>query len=41
VEDYRRFGEQSFDRLDDYLHELKKQGFKKQKLNKERAHAGK
>jgi DNA-binding transcriptional ArsR family regulator len=39
VEDYRRFWEQSFDRLDDYLHELKKQGFKKQKLKKEKAHA--
>ncbi len=26
VEHYRRFWEQSFDRLDDYLHELKKKG---------------
>ncbi len=26
LEHYRRFWEQSFDRLDDYLHELKKKG---------------
>ena len=41
VEDYRRFWEQSFDRLDDYLHELKKQELKKQKLKKEKKHARK
>ena len=41
VEDYRRFWEQSFDRLDDYLHELKKQELKKQKLKKETKHARK
>src|SRR5712691_9711600 len=29
VEHYRRFWEQSFDRLDDYLHELKKKEEKK------------
>ena len=34
VEHYRRFWEQSFDRLDDYLQELKKQGSK----NKEKKH---
>jgi DNA-binding transcriptional ArsR family regulator len=28
VEDYRRFWEKSFDRLDDYLHELQKKGKK-------------
>jgi DNA-binding transcriptional ArsR family regulator len=37
VEDYRRFWEQSFDRLDDYLHELKKQALKK----KEKKHVRK
>ena len=37
VEHYRRFWEQSFDRLDDYLHELKKRESKK----KERKHARK
>src|SRR5579863_873970 len=31
VDHYRSFWEQSFDRLDDYLHELKKQELKKQK----------
>ena len=41
VEHYRRFWEQSFDRLDDYLHELKKQELKKQKLRKEKKHARK
>jgi DNA-binding transcriptional ArsR family regulator len=41
VEDYRRFWEKSFDRLDDYLHELKKQELKKQKLKKEKKHARK
>jgi DNA-binding transcriptional ArsR family regulator len=41
VEDYRSFWEQSFDRLDDYLHELKKQELKKQKLKKEKKHARK
>jgi DNA-binding transcriptional ArsR family regulator len=41
VEDYRRFWEQSFDRLDDYLHELKKQELKKQKLKKEKKHVRK
>ena len=30
VEEYRRFWEQSFDRLDDYLQELKTQELKKQ-----------
>jgi DNA-binding transcriptional ArsR family regulator len=34
VEDYRRFWEQSFDRLDDYLHELKKQESRKKKEKK-------
>jgi DNA-binding transcriptional ArsR family regulator len=37
VEDYRRFWEQSFDRLDDYLQELKKQELKK----KEKKHGRK
>jgi DNA-binding transcriptional ArsR family regulator len=37
VEHYRRFWEQSFDRLDHYLHELKKQELKK----KERKHVRK
>jgi DNA-binding transcriptional ArsR family regulator len=37
VEHYRHFWEQSFDRLDDYLHELKKNELKK----KEKKHARK
>ena len=37
VEDYRHFWDQSFDRLDDYLHELKKRESKK----KEKKHARK
>src|SRR6266567_1429230 len=37
VEHYRRFWEQSFDRLDDYLRELKKSEFKK----KEKKYVGK
>jgi DNA-binding transcriptional ArsR family regulator len=37
VEHYRRFWEQSFDRLDDYLRELKKQALKK----KEKKHVRK
>lgn len=37
VEHYRRFWEQSFDRLDDYLRELKQQGLKK----KEKKHVRK
>jgi DNA-binding transcriptional ArsR family regulator len=41
VEGYRRFWEQSFDRLDDYLHESKKQELKKQKSKKEKKHARK
>jgi len=41
VDHYRSFWEQSFDRLDDYLHELKKQELKKQKLKKEKKHARK
>ena len=40
VEHYRRFWEQSFDRLDDYLHELKTQELKKEKKHarKQRKH---
>ena len=41
VEHYRRFWEQSFDRLDDYLHELKTQELKKHELKKEKKHARK
>jgi DNA-binding transcriptional ArsR family regulator len=47
VEHYRQFWEQSFDRLDDYLRELKAQDFKMKdvKMNdskmKEQKHAGK
>jgi DNA-binding transcriptional ArsR family regulator len=37
VESYRQFFEQSFDRLDDYLQELKKQKFR----NKEKKHGRK
>ena len=36
LEHYRRFWEQGFDRLDDYLQQLKKQDWK----NKEKKHAG-
>lgn len=39
VEHYRRFWEQSFDRLNDYLRELKKRGAKN-KAQKEKRHAG-
>ncbi|MEX0773972.1 MAG: metalloregulator ArsR/SmtB family transcription factor [Balneolales bacterium] len=35
IEQYRQFWEESFDRLDDYLHELQAKG-KNQKQNKER-----
>ena len=41
VEHYRRFWEQSFDRLDDYLRELKKRGSKNKEKKKEKRHAGK
>src|ERR1700719_2933532 len=41
VEHYRNFWEQSLDRLDDYLHELKTQELKKQELKKEKKHARK
>jgi DNA-binding transcriptional ArsR family regulator len=34
VEEYRRFWEQSFDRLDEYLQELKSQELKKQEVKK-------
>ena len=39
VEHYRRFWEQSFDRLDDYLREMKTQASKKNE--KEKKHVGK
>ena len=35
VEYYRRFWEESFDRLDDYLQELKTTGFEKQREGEE------
>lgn len=35
VEEYRRFWEQSFDRLDEYLQELKSQELKKQEVKKQ------
>jgi len=38
VEEYRRFWEQSFDRLDDYLQELKKQELKKKEKKHDRKH---
>jgi DNA-binding transcriptional ArsR family regulator len=37
IENYRRFWEESFDRLDDYLQQLKNQDWK----NKEKKHVGK
>ena len=40
VEEYRRFWEESFDRLDDYLHVLKAQG-QTTKVNKEKKHGRK
>jgi len=40
VEEYRRFWEESFDRLDDYLHVLKAQG-QTMKVNKEKRHGRK
>jgi hypothetical protein len=36
--EYRRFWEQSFDRLDDYLQELKKQELKKKEKKHDRKH---
>ena len=41
VEDYRRFWEQSFDRLDDYLRELKNIESKKKEKKHDRKHAKK
>jgi DNA-binding transcriptional ArsR family regulator len=41
VEHYRRFWEQSFDRLDDYLRELKAQDKKAQDKDKEKKHGRK
>jgi DNA-binding transcriptional ArsR family regulator len=38
VEEYRRFWEQSFDRLDDYLQELKKQELNKKEKKHDRKH---
>jgi len=38
VESYRQFFEQSFDRLDDYLQELKKQEFRKKEKKHGRKH---
>jgi DNA-binding transcriptional ArsR family regulator len=38
VEEYRRFWEQSFDRLDDYLVELKNTGLKKKEKKHGRKH---
>jgi DNA-binding transcriptional ArsR family regulator len=40
VEHYRQFWEQSFDRLDDYLRELKATELKKRKQNKKENHHG-
>ena len=41
VEDYRRFWEQSFDRLDDYLRELKNAELKKKEKKHGRKHRSK
>jgi DNA-binding transcriptional ArsR family regulator len=41
VEHYRKFWEESFDRLDDYLRELKTKEAKNHALNKEKKHVRK
>jgi DNA-binding transcriptional ArsR family regulator len=41
VEEYRRFWEQSFDRLDEYLRELKNTESKKKEKKRDRKHRGK
>lgn len=41
VEHYRRFWEESFDRLDDYLQELKMHGKKASKIKQEKKHGRK
>ena len=41
VEEYRRFWEQSFDRLDEYLRELKNTELKKKEKKRDRKHRGK
>jgi DNA-binding transcriptional ArsR family regulator len=41
IEHYRRFWEQSFDRLDDYLRELKVNELKTRNLRKDKKHARK
>jgi DNA-binding transcriptional ArsR family regulator len=41
VEEYRRFWEQSFDRLDEYLRELKNTESKKKEKKHDRKHRGK
>ena len=41
VEEYRRFWKQSFDRLDEYLRELKNTELKKKEKKRDRKHRGK